>query len=375
MKDPIDLSEFGSFIKLSCGGSLTPVCGKQFEELKQLIKSRNQIPSYLEKGSAMPIPLKDIDKYNWFDVASEYRHRFMYEIQFRSYYVDYFLKVFGDRKKIYCECECRKQGTSHPPYVDNVIVFGKRYLPVEVKININTEHDLVGQLRKYCYVDKLYLERDQKHLVDNADVIRDKVLVIDTYAVYLYRNEDDSIEKMLDLKDLDLDGILSFRKELLELFLNDYDSLKEKKSPQSVVSDKKAALFEENIPYIESISFKYAEERGYREERTISHEGDRIKIVEDYMFMLPVQKRGKKLYKDQTWPGLLEALKTVRMDEWRAKYVIGEDVCVCDGYSWKIVIKYNNGTTPKRFSGENKIPTGFDRFLEVMEMPERMKRI
>ncbi len=223
LKNPIDLSEFGKFIKLSCGGSITPVCGKQFEELKHLIMSRNNIPVYLEEASAMPIPLKDIDDNNWLSIASAFRNRFMYEIQFRSYYVDYFLKVLGDNKKIYSECECRKNGASHPSYVDNIISFGKYYLPVEVKVNKDSEHDLVGQVRKYCYIDKLYLEQNQKKLVNNEDVIRDKVLVIDTFGVYLYRNMDDSIEKLCSLDGLEIEDIFILRKRLFDLLdINEY---------------------------------------------------------------------------------------------------------------------------------------------------------
>ena len=216
-KNPIDLSEFKKFIKLSSGGSITPVCGNDFTELKHLIKSKNQIPGYLEESEVMLIPLNDIDDSNWLSIATQYRHSFRYEIQFRVYYVDRFLKLLSDQKKIYRECECRKNTANYPSYVDNVIKFGNRYFPVEVKINKDGENDLIGQLRKYCNLDRLYLESNQKSLVNNADVIRDKVLLIDTFAVYLYRNYNDSIEKILDLDGLVIEDIFLLRRKLFEL--------------------------------------------------------------------------------------------------------------------------------------------------------------
>lgn len=132
-------------------------------------------------------------------------------------------------------------------------------------------------------------------------------------------------------------------------------------------AEKNARVFEENIPYIESIYVEYCEYRGAHHERKISHVDDKIKVLEDFEFMLPVLKRSKKLYKGMSWSGLLEDLKTVHMGEWKSRYK-WKDIVFADGSCWKIVIEYNNGTSPKRFSGDNKFPFSYKRFMEIMEI-------
>ena len=206
LANPIDLSEFSSFIKLSCGGSITPVFGDEFESLKALITARgNTIPNYLALSRAMPIPLAKINENNWIQISSQYRLSFIYESQFRAFYVDYLLKQLGDKKTIYRECPCKK-GDLHPSYVDNVILFGGKYLPVEVKLSKDAETDLRGQLRKYCNVDVLYLDSKEGHIAENSRVISDKVLLIDTYGIYLFSYQDDTITDITDLADIKCDS-------------------------------------------------------------------------------------------------------------------------------------------------------------------------
>ena len=216
LENPVDLSDFSSFIKLSCGGSITPVFGSEFESLKELIKTKgNTIPEYLETSRAMPIPLARINENNWLQVSSQYRMSFIYESQFRAFYVDYLLRQLGDRKTIYRECACRK-GDVHPSYVDNVIILGGKYLPIEVKLSKDAETDLHGQLKKYCYVDILYLDKKEDRIADNSKVISDKVLLIDTFGIYLYRYQDDSITEISSLADInDNNDIIQLRECIL----------------------------------------------------------------------------------------------------------------------------------------------------------------
>lgn len=44
LDNPIHISEFNQFIKISRCGALTPVYGKEYEELKKLLKSKNKLP-------------------------------------------------------------------------------------------------------------------------------------------------------------------------------------------------------------------------------------------------------------------------------------------------------------------------------------------
>ncbi len=219
LSSPIDLSEFNSFITLSCGGSITPVYAQRFEELKALVKSRNEIPDYLEESVAMPIPFVDIDDSNWLEITSQYRRNFMYEEQFRCYYVDHFLRIFGDRRRRpYKECQCIKKG-KHPSYVDNVVLLEGMYLPVEIKLSISAEQDLNGQVRKYCHLDTMILaNKGTSPIAPKDSVITDSVMVMDTAGVYLYSYDTDTINPICNLNEIRTNtDILSLRNKIIGL--------------------------------------------------------------------------------------------------------------------------------------------------------------
>ena len=96
LEKPIDISEFHTVIMVSRQSSITPVFGEQFTYLKELILKKNPIVEYYFKESvAEPVPLTKIDNKNWLDVVNNYRRSFFLEIQFRSFYVDRFLKYIG----------------------------------------------------------------------------------------------------------------------------------------------------------------------------------------------------------------------------------------------------------------------------------------
>ena len=87
-------------------------------------------------------------------------------------------------------------------FVDNVIRIDKKLLPVEVKLNIKLENNLKGQCEQYCKLDKLELDPDKNLIARMGTVISDKVLVIDTYAVYMFCLNEGSIEPLYDLGNL-----------------------------------------------------------------------------------------------------------------------------------------------------------------------------
>ena len=144
---------------------------------------------------------QEVYEENWMKLGLEYRNSFSLEIQFRQCYVDYLLKSIGDQKTIYMECACYK-GTNPITYVDNVIKIDKRLLPVEVKLNIALEADLEGQCEQYCNLERLILDKKNKRNARIENVVNDRVLVIDTYAVYMFDSKRKSIEFIYDLDDL-----------------------------------------------------------------------------------------------------------------------------------------------------------------------------
>ncbi len=97
------------------------------------------------------MPLMKINESNFLEVTKKYRRSFFLEMQYRKYYVDYFIRYLGDQKTYWAECNTYRNGC-HTGRVDNVIKVNGKLVPVEVKLNIASEVDFEGQCEQYCNV-------------------------------------------------------------------------------------------------------------------------------------------------------------------------------------------------------------------------------
>ena len=198
LKKPISKDIFEQYIKLAQQRTITPVLGEDFENLKRLILKDNDV-HYLENSHAVPIPLKDISPKNWLSVSYDYRRRFYLEIQFRKFYVDYFLKVLSDRRSIFSECVCYKGG-KRSGYADNCILINGKYIPVEIKLNISTEKNLKAQLCKYCQAEKIKLNKEKE--VSNDMSYQDNVLILDVNGLYIYDHKANDVKMIGNLDNI-----------------------------------------------------------------------------------------------------------------------------------------------------------------------------
>lgn len=214
LEKPIDMSDFDSLIMVSRQSSITPVFGKDFEYLKNLIIKRNKIIEYyLLDAIAEPIPLHKTNDKNWLDVVNKYRRSFFLEIQFRTYYVDRLLKVLGDNKSFFKECACKK-GNNPTTFVDNVIKLNGKYLPVEIKLAVSAEANIIRQLNTYCNVDSICLEKN-RIITDNY---YNNVLVIDTDDVYLFYPKGNKLNKIYSLNTIkSINDIAELRNRIIKL--------------------------------------------------------------------------------------------------------------------------------------------------------------
>lgn len=220
LDNPVPIEEFRDYIFVSKQSSITPVFGDAFRQLKALILQRNsKAPEYFLRSVATPIPLAKINESNWLTIINEYRRSFILELQFRSYYVDRFLQLLGDQKKIYSECRCRKIGMIDS-YVNNLILFNGRYLPVEVKLNIDNEKDLLSQIKKYCNDDVRFLDSDVVRAVSNSASYMNEVLLIDTEQVLLYNDACGSFLKIAELDEIKTERDIFKLREKLIVALN-----------------------------------------------------------------------------------------------------------------------------------------------------------
>ena len=218
LREPIDISDFRDYIRVSRQSSITPVMGDDFEHLRSIIRAKNQLPSYLEDCAAMPIPIRNINKENWLSIAYEYRRNFFLEVQFRKYYVDYLLSLLGDRRTFFKECACYKE-SRHPSYVDNMIYIFGHYLCVEVKLNVSSCLDIKKQLSKYCNTTRVVL--NSRGLMAYPDqMFTNYVLLIDTESVFLFHYESQAITKIYDLDELRKPSEIQQIKAALARFLS-----------------------------------------------------------------------------------------------------------------------------------------------------------
>lgn len=199
LETPIDISEFNDFIRVSRQSGITPVLGKEFTLLREVIRRKNSIPEYFARSVSSAIPLYKITRDNWLSIPKEYRRRFVLEAQFRSFFVDYLLAEIGDRRTFFKECRCKKSGIPDS-FVDNLIFINGKWLPVEVKLSIATQQNLNGQVAKYCYDDMIIANnRGKDRIFEPHLLFGNRVLVIDTDSVFLYNADDDTIKAIVDL--------------------------------------------------------------------------------------------------------------------------------------------------------------------------------
>lgn len=198
---PVDISEFNDFIFVSRQSGITPIFGKEFIKLKNLIASKNETPEYFLNSVSVPLPLTKINSKNWLEITEEYRRSFILESQFRSYYVDYLLSAISDRKSIYKECRCVKQGNPNT-FADNVIYLNGKYVPVEVKLSVQAEPNIKGQVENYCYTDEIYIDSKRNRKIFPEQIYNKNVIVIDTDDVYVFNINKYKLKHILSLNEL-----------------------------------------------------------------------------------------------------------------------------------------------------------------------------
>jgi len=149
----------------------------------------------MDKSFIENYKLSQVNSKNFLELTKNYRKRFLLEIMFRSYYVNYFIESFVG-KNYYSECNCYSLGTPHAR-VDNVIYINGKHVLFEVKLNIKLENNLIGQLKQYIDSEYMYLDSTRTIKIYNYE--REYMYVIDTMALYKYDRKTDSIKKVIDL--------------------------------------------------------------------------------------------------------------------------------------------------------------------------------
>ena len=199
LEHPLDISTFRDYIYISRGSATTPLFDKEFSHLRDDIGRENALPAYVMNAVARPIPLRTINKNNWIEVSNDYRRCFILEKQYRQFYVDYLLRDIGDQKRFFTECRCQRADINDS-FMDYVISFNGKYLPVEVKLAVSAEPNIIGQVSKYVHNSTVYLADDGSRYITGRDFHDGKVLIIDTEKLYMY---DDLTRTVAEIYELD----------------------------------------------------------------------------------------------------------------------------------------------------------------------------
>ena len=197
LDQPLHYDQFKEKVPVSKGGAITPVYSDKYSFLKDQLLQLYSLPGYVLRSRSEPIREASINKNTWLEVAKNFRFHYTLEEQFRKAFVDYLLKDISDDRKLYAECYCKNKKGQFG-FIDNVVFFSGKYLPVEVKLNVDLEADLIGQVSKYCSLSILNLTHDWSLDVPEDKAFSDKVIIIDTFGIYLYDDTVHDYHKIYD---------------------------------------------------------------------------------------------------------------------------------------------------------------------------------
>ncbi len=222
LKHPVSIDDYKDFIAISKTSSITPVYGDKFTRLRDLICEKNQdmenIPMYFLKSTAAEGDLADLSGHRWMNIEKTTRENFKTKVQYQSFYTDYLLKTIGDTNEFGLRCRYRKSGMDDA-FMDNVITFGKRLLPVKIFIGVSDDSQAIESLEKYCHAAEIVLS-DGK-IVQSPKIYSDNVLVIDQENISLYDSKTRLIHQLQNLDDLKTgDDILTLKEKLTDALID-----------------------------------------------------------------------------------------------------------------------------------------------------------
>lgn len=198
------MDDYKDFISINMFGSITTVFGEKFTQLQKLILEKNkdmgdEIPYYFRKSTPAAIAPVDLDEENWMKLDSGYRSKFNLKHKYQKYYTDYVLKAIGDTMKIGINCRYSKPGLDDA-FMDNVILFDKRRLPVKIFIKeVRTDKDF-EILENHCHASEIFISNDKP--VSASKIYTDKVLVIDKKQIAVYDSLKEEIQPVQQLDEL-----------------------------------------------------------------------------------------------------------------------------------------------------------------------------
>lgn len=182
-KRPLPVAQFPTSLTIKRGVALTPLEGQSFIELKARLAEDNRLPAFLEVARPGGIDFPHVTADSWRRVSCAEDKRFSSETDVRSYLIDHLLDEIKDpgTPRLH-ECDCfHGNGEKRSGIADYFMQLGGRWLPVEAKLNIYAERDILDQVQRYINLLSFYGPRRQRYDVPKQPYC----LVIDQAGLYL----------------------------------------------------------------------------------------------------------------------------------------------------------------------------------------------
>lgn len=149
---PLSLDVLETTVKISRGGAITPVSAHEFDAVKALLARDNTLPESMARACGGDLGFRAVNQSNWPEIACRSSVAFLHEAQLRAYLLDYFLAELKDSgTPLLQECRCFRD-QQQTGFADYFIKVHGRWVPVEAKLNMLAEQDILGQVSKYQHV-------------------------------------------------------------------------------------------------------------------------------------------------------------------------------------------------------------------------------
>lgn len=187
-EQPLHARDFGLHFKIG-QNTVTPLYKRNFGAIRELLQRDNDIPYFLEHAEIGELSFQNISKENWRQVVASPQARFLNEELVREYFIDYLLDEIRDpRTPVLEECITLRNGRT-TGRADYFVMVGGRWIPIEAKLNILTESNLLGQIGKYLRVDRFVPTVRKKRDSEFFPEQHGACVVIDQSGVYLTHDQ------------------------------------------------------------------------------------------------------------------------------------------------------------------------------------------
>lgn len=186
---PLNADKFAVFLKIG-QGAITPLHGEQFDKVKDLLLRHTKAPDFLRTARIGGPSFRDVNKDNWPLISCREDARFIDEAQIRAYLLDWLLTEIKDSgTPLLKECyvyRARQKGRSK--ISDYFVRIHGRWIPVEAKLNVLAERNVLGQVAEYVSLDHFVPslgERKGEQFVANGSTL---CVIADQSGLYIVKD-------------------------------------------------------------------------------------------------------------------------------------------------------------------------------------------